>query len=55
MGLPETTISHEEVLRRIVAKITPAIVEIVQRRDSGRIELHFGSGDFKMATYQRSL
>ena len=46
---------HEEFLRQIVTKIAPAVLEIVQRKDSGHIHIDFSNGEFKRAQALRTL
>lgn len=38
-----------EVWRVVDEKVKLAVLEIAVRRDSGKIEIHFGSGEFKAA------
>lgn len=42
-------------MREIVAKITPAVAEILGSREAGKIELHFAPGQFKKARKEVAL
>ena len=42
-------------MRKIVEKLTPAVVEATQRGSSGHFELHFDKGAFTRAKQQVSL
>lgn len=39
----------EDVLAEIVKRISPAVADLMAKKDSGEIRLRFGVGDFKQA------
>ena len=41
--------SVEEMLREIVAKITPAVMDMYEKCDSGELKIRFQKGDFRQA------
>lgn len=45
----------ETTLSTIVKKITPAVVEILNSGDGGKIELHFAPGRFRQARKEVAL
>ena len=45
----------EEVWKKVEEKIRPAVREMVLRKDSGPVIIHFGSGELKSSTAQRTL
>ena len=45
----------EAALKEIVKKITPAVVEMYERNESGSIILEFAPGEFKRAKHHRIL
>lgn len=48
-------LSAEDVLKRIVAVITPAVLQIVAGKESGPIKIEFHEGQYKRASYKKSL
>lgn len=45
----------EKVLQQVLEKISPAVLEIAARRDSGKIEIHFSTGVLKFSNKQVTL
>ncbi len=39
----------ESEMTEIVRAITPAVADIIARRDGARVELHFADGQFRLA------
>lgn len=47
--------SADEFLKQMMVKVTPAVLEIVQRKDSGHLHIDFANGEFKRAQALRTL
>lgn len=44
--MPEKESEVDIILKKIVSDLTPAVVEILNRKHSGSVELHFNKGDY---------
>jgi hypothetical protein len=52
---PKDRKSVDEMLREIMERITPAILDIYAKRDNGEVKIRFQTGDFRQARVEVAL